>query len=124
MIAGGYLLQMEPRTDLVAESMFDGAYHGLASQPIAWVRSTHCEIMELLRKCQSRSVSTVRAVIEIKALEGAQLILRVAKVLCNLERPRERRAHLGSLGCRCAQRGVQSHFVARVLGPSSFESAK
>jgi len=70
MIADGNLLQMEPRTDLVAESMLHGADHRLAGQPIAWAGSTHREIMELLRKCQSRAVSTVRAVIEIEALEG------------------------------------------------------
>ena len=54
--------------------------------------------MELLRKGQSRPVSMVRVVIELEALEGAQLIADVAKVLCNLECLRERRAHFERLG--------------------------
>ena len=53
--------------------------------------------MELLRKWQSRPVSTVRGVLELEALEGAQLLTDVAKVLCNLECLRERRAHFGRL---------------------------
>ena len=80
--------------------------------------------MEPLRKWQRSTVSTARGMKEIQASESAQLVLGVAKALRNFECLRERRAHLGSLGCRCAQRGVQPHFLARVPGPSGSESAK
>src|SRR6266478_9927144 len=115
---------MAPCTDLVANIVFGRAKIVLAEQPIVRVRPTHCQIMEPLRKWQRSTVSTASGVIEIQAPESAQLVLGVAKALRNLECLRERGAHLGNLGCRCAQRGVQLHFLARVLGPSGFESAK
>ena len=112
-----HLLEMAPRTDLVAKKMFGHAHHALAEQPIARVRPTRCQIMELLRKWQRSTVSTAPGVIEIQAPESAQLVLGVAKALRDVECLRERRAHLGSLRCRCAQRGVQPHFLARVPVP-------
>src|SRR5258708_17957040 len=99
-----HLLQMTPRTDLVAKKMFGHAHHALAEQLIARVRPPRCQIMELLRKWQRSTVSIAPGVIEIQAPESAQLILRVAKALRNVECLGERLAHLRSFGCRCAQR--------------------
>src|SRR5580704_18992170 len=101
------LLQMTPCTDLVAR-----------------VRSPCCQIMDLLRKWQRSTVSISPGVIETQAPQSAQLILQVAKTLRNIERLRERLAHFGAVGCRCAQRGPQSHLLARVRSPSASKSAK
>ena len=69
MIGGGimsqHLLEMAPRTDLVAKIMFGHAHHVFAEQLSAKVRPTRCQIMELLRKWQRSTVSTARGVKEI-----------------------------------------------------------
>ena len=70
------LLEMAPRTDLVAKKMFGHAHHVFAEQPSAKVRPTRCQIMEPLRKWQRSTVSTARGVKEIQAPESAQLVLQ------------------------------------------------
>src|SRR5260370_15390489 len=95
-IMSQHLLQMTPRTDLVANKMFGHAHHTLAEQLIVQVRPAHCQIMEPLRKWQRNTVWTASGVIEIQAPKGAQLILGVSKALRDLECLRQRRAHLGS----------------------------
>ena len=71
MIGGGivsqHMLQMAPRTDLVAKKMFGHAHHALAEQLIVQVRPARCQIMEPLRKWQRNTVSTAPGVIEIQA---------------------------------------------------------
>jgi hypothetical protein len=79
------LLQMAPRTDLVAKKVFGHAHHTLTEQLIVQVRPTHCQIMEPLRKWQRNTVWTASGVVEIQAAKGTQLILGVAKALCDLE---------------------------------------
>ncbi len=80
--------------------------------------------MEFLRKWQRNAVLISPDVVENQASKSAQLILGVSKALCDLECLRQRLAHLGSFGCRCAQRGVQPHFLSPVPGRSGSESAK
>src|SRR5882724_4322660 len=115
---------MAPRADLVAKEMFGQPHDVLAEQLSTQIRPGRCQIMEPLRKWQRSIVSIVRGMEKIQASESAQLVLIVAKALCNFERLGERRAHLGSLGCRCAQRGVKPHILARVSGLFGSESAK
>src|ERR1700681_1552312 len=100
-IVSQHSLQMTPRTDLVAEKMFGPAHQALSEQLIARVGSLCCQIMELLRKWQRNAVLISPDVTEIQAPQSAQLILRIAKVLRNVECLRERLAHLGTFGCRC-----------------------
>src|SRR5258708_5505161 len=127
MIAGimrQHPFEMAPCADLVAKKMFGRAHHALAVQPIARIRATRCQIVELLRKLQRSTMSTAPGVIEIQTPEGAQLVFGVTKAPRDVECLREGRAYLGSLGCRCAQRGVQPHVLTRVAAPSDSESAK
>jgi hypothetical protein len=62
--------------------------------------------MELLGTLQCRTVSTAAGVSEVQAMESAQLVLGIAKAFRDIEYLRKRRAHLGSLSCRCALRGL------------------
>ena len=71
--------------------------------------------MEFPRERLRRTKSAHAGVIEVQPSEGAQLVLDIAEVLGNVEYLRERGDHLGSLGRRGTQRGVQSHCLPRVL---------
>src|ERR1700752_3916070 len=105
---------MPLRTTLVAEKMFGHTHHTLAKQPGVHSRSGCCQLMEPFCKWRRSTISAGRGVIGIKTPEGAQLVLGVAKAVSNVERLRERRAQLGSLGCRRPQRGLQPHLGARL----------
>ena len=128
MIGGGmmdqHVLQMAPRADLVADIMFGCAQPALAELPIVLVRPARRQFAKSVRKRQREAISTACGMKKIQAPERAQLVFEIAKALRNLERLRERLAHFGSLGCRCAERGVQPHFVTRVAGASGSECAK
>ena len=67
-----HLLQMTPRTDLVAKKMFGHAHHTLAEQLIARVRPRppRYKIMEPLHKWQRSTVSIARGVIEKRRRSG------------------------------------------------------
>jgi hypothetical protein len=58
---------------------------------------------------------------EMQTPESAQLVIDVAQPLGQVERLRKGRAHLRSLARRNANRGVQAHCAARVIGRRDFE---
>src|SRR5258705_305370 len=55
--------------------------------------------------------------------KSAQLVICLAEALRNVEYLREGHTHLGSLGRRCAQCGLQPHFLAPVLRSASTPEA-
>src|SRR5271163_1426202 len=116
------MLEVAAGADLIAKKVLGGAHHPLAQNPGVSVRFPHCKIMESLRKFQRCAVPTPPGVTEIEAVKSAQLILRVLKACRDVEFLRERSFHIGSLGCRFAQRVMQSHRLARVRSGS--EGAK
>ncbi len=92
-------LQVAPRANLITKTMFRHTNEMLAEELSARVRPARCQLMERLCKWQRSIVSSAFGVKEIQATESAQLIVGVAKALCNLKCPRERSTQLRSFVC-------------------------